>query len=576
MMKRKISAVVLLFTAFLLSANSQKWYAVSSSQWKTVNALSHYAGVSGPSSGGPVTQSQLFSAIERSSAVLSPSDEFLLYTLSLFEEGEAAVSDGKGELRFSLSLSPEAYLKTGKAEEESIEWDKDREWFIAPSRKRSPLFSILLDFSLLDSVYGVFDYNFSRDEFQDGIWNVPFSTNISSVHTESYPYNAGVAFGGNFWSVMALRGKASQGEGITGNTAVGDNYDYQEFVKGSFYTGFMGFYLRITNFDSSHDTSLTSNPYSLMSPRFSGYRQLRHEEQIEFMIAENLRISASLINLLDTTSGFDIRLLNPFSVIHNMFNYTDHTIFESNNMLTADISWTPIRKWNIYFQFTLDQAQSRGEVESYGEKLDPDAFAYLMNITYSDFVEEGVLSMYLEGVYTYPGMYLNSKYYRSASDSTIVSENTGLNAWSQDWLMGYWRGGGSYGDVKYSGYIWGPDALVVSLGGEYVRKNFSLETSLMYMAHGEKGRGRNLNAYTFDGIDSPSTYRTMAPSGIVEHTALLSLTGSYGINEYVSLSLGGAYSYMWNAGNTEGKEKGSLALCFGCTFSYDVPPLLRR
>jgi len=573
--------LILIFNFVTIFANSQTYYAVSSLEWKSVNALCHYAGVVGPTSNGPVTKGQLELALDRVEDVVGKNDSFLLAVYELLEEAEPTVTDSIGAITISGDVNLEGYLELGdlslpqRATDGSY-LDYDSGWFIASAKERKPLFGVGASFTFLDNAYAVFDYNFSRDMISpDNIWGSRFSSNISLNHTESYPYNAGLSLGNSYLNFMAARGSVSLGEGYTGNTAIGDNFDYQEFARVSLFSPFLSVSLRLTSFDSSHSSYLNDNPYALVSPRFSDYKQLRHEVGFEAMFFKNFRLTFSLLNLLDTTSSFDIRFLNPFIVLHNMFNYKEHTIYEANNMLTGDISWTLGRKWNLYFQLTMDQTQSKGEQEAYGEILDPNAFGYLFNISYSDYISNGILNIYSEFVYNDPGMYLNSKFYKAQNDNTITAENTGLYSWSQDWLLGYWRNSKG-NDVHYAGYKYGPDCIVFSIGGEYRKALYSLKSSILYMVHGEKGRGNKLNNYTFDGINSRATFNSKAPYGIIEHTLLLSLESSVNVNENVSFSLGGAWSSIFNYLNEKGRNKNSLQLVFGVTVKTSIPTILSK
>ena len=583
MIKRKFLflCILLIFSLATLYANSQTYYAVSSLEWKSVNALCHYAGVVGPTSNGPVTKGQLQLALDRVEDEVGKNDVFLVAVYELLQEAEPTVTDSVGSITIKGDVNLEGYLELGdlslpQRAKDSSYLDYDSSWFIATSKERKSLFDVGASFTFLDNAYAVFDYNFSRDMIEpDDIWGSRFSSNVSLKHTESYPYNAGLSLGNSYLNFMAARGCVSLGEGYTGNTAIGDNFDYQEFTRLSLFSPFLSVSLRLTSFDSSHSSKLNDNPYALISPRFSGYKQLRHEVGFEAMFFKNFRLTFSLLNLLDTTSASDIRFLNPFIVLHNMFNYTKDNIFEANNMLTGDISWAIGKKWNLYLQFTMDQTQSKGEQEAYGEKLDPNAFGYLFNISYSDYISNGILDIYSEFVYNDPGMYLNSKFYKSQDDNTITVEDTGFYSWSQDWLLGYWRSSKG-NDVHYAGYKYGPDCIVFSIGGEYRKTLYSLKSSILYMAHGEKGRGDNLNNYTFDGIDSRATFNSKAPYGTVEHTILLSLESSININENVSLSLGGAWSCVFNHLNEKGRNKDSLQLVFGVTVKTSVPTILSK
>ena len=166
-------------------------------------------------------------------------------------------------------------------------------------------------------------------------------------------------------------------------------------------------------------------------------------------------------------------------------------------------------------------------------------------------------------------MYLNQKYYDNGRITQHIKEEP---CWSQDFLLGYSRTESSgKDDMAFSGYIYGPDAIVLAFGGEYYIPNkLNVTSRVIFMAHGEKGRGTDKNNYNFSGLDSKETINTLSPTGVVEHTFAISVECNWTISEFVSLYGGAAYSYRWNYRNEKGRNVGNLQTAFGVKLSYTV------
>lgn len=585
-------------------ANAQKYYSISSQEWHLVNQLCHYAGVAGPSSNGPVTQAQLELALERAERHLSQDNELLAFAKEKLEAKGLVYGDDLGTVSLLGVLSPEVYFQTGSPYgsngEEKPEYAIDQDWFIKGQKDRRPA-SLVLENTIGGFFYGrmVLDYkqkaSYAWEE--SSYWNDPvhFSLLGASSH-QNFPLDAGISLGVAGFSLVLGRGSVSLGEGYTGNTAIGDNYEYQEFMKLGFYTKRTSVFLTLTNFDSSRDTfggklvyyesgeepryklvyepvgRVIDKPWKLKATGFSDYRELRHSVTYEVVPMDSFKMSLSFITLIDTNTAFDFRYLNPFMVMHNYYNYHEETTLEANNMISVDVSWSFLKKWSLYAQVTMDQFQIPGEAEGYlgFGYTEPNAFGGLLNISYTDILAGGLFNVYAETVYNMPGMYLNSKFYDKDGNITqykYVNHKDGdinRRCWSQDFLLGYSRTESNDPDLAYSGYKYGPDCFVVSVGGTYEKPlEYSITSALMYMMHGEKGRGGNVSNYTFDGIDGIDDVNRIALTGIVEHTFCVSLEGSYSILPWLSVAGGAAYSYRWNFRNEVGRTFGNLQAYIG-------------
>ncbi len=561
--------VLLSFPLFFLDAASsgQRYYAVSSLEWRSVNEICRYAGVAGPSSFGPVTSDQLLIALERAEKVLPSDNPFLLDVKKRLESEDVIYRDDIGSLGYSAFLSPSAFFQSsepyGPDGSYAPAWAYDSDWFIASHTTRKSAAEASLVFTLHDALYGRFTIPY-RQKVSDSMesaaicWNELFHTNVwGSRIVQNFPFDAGISLGQRGMSLIIGRGKVSLGEGYTGNTAIGDNYDYQEFMKAGFYTRNTSVFLNLTSFDSSRSVN---NPWETRISSFSGYRNMRHSAVYELIFSDRAKISLGLLSLLDTDTAFDFRYLNPFMVLHNMYNFHESGILEANNLITFDFSWTPLRKWNVYFQVSVDQIQIPGEAAGYIEDFgytDPNAIGGLLNLSYTDIIRRGMLNLYGEIVYNMPGMYLNSKYYDE--NGNVTQKKTGKYCWSQDWLTGYHREEEGSSDMSCSGYRYGGDCLVLSLGSSWrVPSEWSLSSSALYMAHGRKGRGTDALNYTFDGIDTLDTIFQTSLTGTVEHTLVFSLEGSVRIWSDWVFSAGAAYSSRWNYRNTDGLTNSNI------------------
>lgn len=592
-MKYILSTFLVLLLCFLpLSANSQKYYSVSSTEWQRVNELCHYAGVVGPASNGPITRGQLQLALDRAESSLSSDNPLLIEIRNLLKDENNIINDDISGFSFKATLTPEAYIQSNKGEK--AVYDLDEDWFVKNQRERRAA-TIKIEGNIRNYLYSrfVLDYKQNISNYSNySYWNDNFHLSFCGFDMlKNVPLDCGFSLGTKEANLIIGRGKVSLGEGYTGNTAIGDNYDYQEFLKAGFYTKNISVFVTLTSFDSSHKVGL--KPYEVLSARFSDYQELRHAASYEVVIGEKVKTSLTFISLLDTNNSFDFRYLNPFMVMHNYFNYHEETILEANNMITLDLSCSFAPKWNIYSQITMDQFQVKGEAEGYTGfgYTEPNAFGGLINLSYTDIVNKtDILSLYGELVYNMPGMYLNTKYYlpRTCKDVTYYNgEVTQYNhdrsnpsvkyterCFSQDYLLGYKRTESNYDDTAYSGYIYGPDCFVSTIGMSWRKPSvFSLSSSVMYMAHGEKGRGEDEANYTFDGIGSLSDVNRIALTGTVEHTLVIKAEAEVQLLSYLSFTLGGAYQYRWNYRNKADLSFSNLQLYIGlklASFDFSV------
>ena len=423
-MKRFFLCFIMVFASLVLvfsSSIDQKYYPVSSHEWTMVNDICHIAGVPGPSSNGPLTSYQLSLALDRAENELGTSNPIIGYVRTILGKTDSLYEDEIGSVSLKLEVDGEAYMQSNGNGLSSDAFDQDSDWFIRNYRERPAFLSLTLENTIGDFLYSRLVIMGKQKQYSgDDYWNDNTHFGFTGARfSQNFPFDAGLSLGTNGFFVITGRGRVSLGEGFTGNTAIGDNYDYQEFMKLGYYTKNTGVNLTLTNFDSSRDivkdaTVHITSPYSVQNSKFSGYRELRHSAEYEMTLFDKVKFSLAFITLLDTDTAFDFRYLNPMMILHSMYNFHDGNILEANNMIFVDFSWAVAKKLNLYFQVTMDQFQITGEADGYTATYgytDPNAFSFLMNLSYTDMIKDGIGRVFAEAVYTAPGMYLNQKYY---------------------------------------------------------------------------------------------------------------------------------------------------------------------
>ena len=235
-----------------------------------------------------------------------------------------------------------------------------------------------------------------------------------------------------------------------------------------------------------------------------------------------------------TDSPFDFRMLNPMMIVHNWCNNKESISWESgngdelNNVMGFELEYAFYPGFLASAQVLIDQFRLPVEKTS----TVPSAFGLLGNVMYVTALGNGSLESHVELAYTSPYLYLNYK--------TL----DGNDMYMLDHIVGYSFGNGSPAEVSYSGYGYGPDALVISLGSDYLSYDgWTAGGSLTYMAHGEYGKESWRKMNNRDDAD-PST-----PSGIVEHTLALEINGSYALLDNLKLTAGLYASMKWNYHN---------------------------
>ncbi len=573
-MLKKVSLflLILLLTLSAISANSQKGYMISSDAYQKVSKLCMLYGVAGPSSAAPVSGSELLIALDR------------INTSNLNEEAAKEIkelyrsieNENEEDFTFSskLTISPELYLQTAKDNAIASE-----DW-ILPYRDRKDAMKLSMEILVDDYIYG--EFAFGIKEWYLNQFSKNFHYNIPALNGEelqrSVPDVAGISIGSEHSHLYIGRNRQSLGNGYSGNLMVGDNFYFQNFGKFSIHTKPFTYNLSITYFDRQKNTAISD--YNTKAGRnggtqlenfgFSGPQQIRVIQNYQMTFFDKLTLSLNFGNLFDTDNAFDLRMINPFMFMHNLFNFTsynendygDGAKVEANNHASLALSYAFYPSWNLYTEIMIDQFQLAGEKSSTAIEP-PNAIGALLNVSNTTKAGCGFLQSYAEVVYTSPNLYLNEKY-TDANNSITSHDKASYDYyyWNQDLILGnsIWWGN----DISYSGYVYGPDTILAEIGSKYETDIFSVGAKIRYKAHGEQGirviTNQNQTIHHADSVWNLNL------TGTVEHAVSLMLNGSWNITPSISINGAIAQHIITNYKNEEGAKLSNSQFTLGLVF----------
>ena len=579
---------ILLFSVFsieLFASNLQKTYTVNDEIYRRVDTLCREAGVLGPSSFSPMSGRVLQIAldrIDRSSLPENLKEEFD-YLYNTVTENDVLFDFGVFKANINIGVN----LQFNFAEydkfvftSESDEWYalNHRNEVLIPYRYDDPSLSLYPqlyfgdavflegDFAIRNNPYRMYESSFGWLMTGTGGKFAFFAFGQNSGLASELPYKAGLSVGNDYVSFIMGRYPHSMGNGISGNLVVGDNFTYQEVAALSFVSNYFTYNMSLTRFDQQIQAngvvkdgdgnivnSFDNNQTIISRNEFQGPQQFRVVHRFDLNLFDKFRLAVNLGTIYNG-SAFDLRFFYPFVLSHNYYNYTNELekeyFDEANNIMGLEVEFVPYKGFTIGGQFVLDQSQVYFEDQT-GV---PPAYGAMVNIKYSQAALGGVFNAWLEGVYTNPYLYLNGK----------IDED-GLIDYNLDYIVGY---AAQYlSDYGYSGYVYGPDAIVLTTGTEYISSDsvWKAGVNLMYKVQGEKGlkhRYYDIRTTIIDMgnaviEDDPDIFmNSSTPTGgwnQAEHLLKIAFFGNYNFYDYnLELFAAAAFDSYFNYNHVKG------------------------
>lgn len=571
---RTITLIALLFCVIcqLSAVNTQKQYTNQSKEYILTKQLCLLAGVSGPSTATPISGDELLIALDRiNPATLSTESREKYYKLKAsIKEPDNLISYGVFNATTEPSINFETYIQTSDNPELS-----NQDWLVK-YKDRLDMITLPVEIGISDYFYGEAEVELAKQFYNYGHgFSQYFSTNYSLDMQKSMPYVADAVIGTPYLHLFVGRNTQSIGNGYTGNLMLGDNFLFQDFTKFSIHTSPFTFNLSLSFFDTQKNSEIGKqweygDGTQLNNFSFSGPQQIRIVQNYQITLFKKATVYINFGSLFDAQNGFDLRMLNPFIILHNYFDYTsfngnnygDGAAIEANNHMSFALDYTFLPGWKVYFEAMIDQFQLAGEHSSIAVEP-PNAFGLLLNFTNISEIDGGYLTSYIEGVYTTPNLYLNEKY----TDGTTISHDNvdgryNQYYWNQDLILGnsIWWGN----DISYTGYQYGPDTIVVEIGNEYEKDTWLIGGKLHFRMHGEQGiqfhKNQHSNIYNSDSVWN------IGLTGDIEYSLIAQIYGEWSPMDYLTFRANIAHIEQFNYRNNPGNYFQNTQFVFGIIF----------
>ncbi len=540
-MKRIILLPIILLCLSSLSAASQTLYYQDSYEYSQIRLLAQASGTVGPSTAVPITESELEAAFNRISPENLP--ERLRNTYYELSSTFTKMDDKKFAFSYPLLFSPMFFLSSDEGE--------NRESFFLSYKDEKPLISIGIKAWFADNIFieSALPITNAPSENSIPFANFSFLMGMDSGIFRSMPLYARGSIGNDFVSLVIGRTRQGMGSGISGNLLLGDNFTYQEFFSLKLISDPFTYNISITHFDNQDENG------SMLEASFSGKQQTRVVHRFDVNFLGKVRAVMNFSTLFYSNNSFDLRWLIPFNIQHSYYNYSENPIIagndEANNLLSLELELSIAKNLFASFQMALDQFMLPNEKEK--PVSVPNAFGFLANISYLLPTESSDHTFFAEAVYTMPYLYINPKY---NSDN-----NPNYN---YDYQLGYYQRE-ALSDIQYSGYTYGPDAIVGLLGYEYDNHELAVKTrtTLTCIVKGESSPEK---AYSDNEFYSPDRNNT-TPTGIPQLSIKLKEELNYklGIAEFF---FGAEVSFIFNYEHEKGEFKNLFQSYAGVTLAY--------
>lgn len=314
--------------------------------------------------------------------------------------------------------------------------------------------------------------------------------------------------------------------------------------------------MTIASFDSNEGT-MAKAENSLDFSRWDDYHPevLNHRLSINFFNKVTFTLTEGVMNYTNNAAG-TVQMLNPFNILHNQFTFRNHRI---NNYFAIELDVAICSGLSTHFEFIGDQIQLPFE----SVDTTPNSYGLLLNFAYSFSIKESLATVYLEGVYTSPSLYLKDDKKANGDQIYGPEDVVAYDHRHTDLIFGNKMTG--YDDFQYMGYKYGPDTIAVSTGFELVNETTTFTSYVLFMVQGEN----RINKDTKDvprapvlGQEESKFIFTPYLTGdhVPQYTLICFANYETKLTNYLAVRVGIATDNRWNYENAKGVSYSNLEI----------------
>ena len=596
-MKSKSLFLLLLIIPFYIFTQTQiqdKLFYADSSEYNDLKLLYAEQEKVTPATVFPITAKEMINLLNNIDENKLSGAYVSLYT-NLYDSLQITQKEAPG-LAVGVALSTELYLQTNPQDFGGLDFDSrddilDETTGIYPDTSVKSEYghrltkeeNLLYDFSDKKAFFN-FPFAFSFSPWVFGHFNVrlknartfyfdKFSPSFNEYLSHNgmfdvqyldlnFPDRAFFAVDGPYFNVLLGRTGSGWGVGKSGNLLLGDHLDYYDNARIRFFNDYFSYTYQLTSFDTffEHTPSSVSEDSDGNKDNDLFADEMRYfvSHRFEGRIFDRITIALSE-GAMTQTETFFLQSLSPLALLHNQYNYGI-----SNVSMAIDVEAYIGKGFNTHFQWISDQMSVEQEIKFMQNFIEPSAYGWIAGISYENLfmVHDTPLkySSFLEFVLTDPYLYLEKgqpdqyAYYRAFdTEFSNINMGDGNNTASPIRKI-----------AKPIGYVYGPDAIVVTFGNSIQFDKWAISPYLTYFLAGENNRALNYDI----GFDALA--ETTPTGSVFEHNIIAETFISYKAFSFLEAysHLGGIYSI--NHRNVQGKNAFDFQLTIGCTLQYDV------
>lgn len=468
---------------------------------------------------------------------------------------------------FDLSLTPELYWKT----------NENTDWSFSKYLEDYPV-KLPVKLGVSDHLYIDGDFFLGKNAAQAALptsfTNVPVSAaDIDNLFPNYANVNGAFSFDSFGFNIQMGRSDLTLGKTLTGSLIYNSTFETNAYVTAGIWTQNVRLAFTFAQVD------------------FKRYLNL-HQFQVK--VLPNLKLGALEGQLI--YGDPELRFFNPLMVLHNFFPSDDFIYYLDDMDSLYDVNYcaylglfadyAPVNNIRLYFLFAMNEMQLPSELASEYGRLLPDSFGIQTGAdAYFQAPGGGKWKLNVEGVYTTPFMYIKQdprwSMLRQRYDR-IWSTRTG-NDTIDSWL----------------GTPFGPDCIAADIRFTYDKcGEYSCGIEYLMKMKGEidfdtlkepKVQGNRFSAdkdysgkyysnyypsvryyYTGTGSleESEALARAHLPTGIIETTHKVSLTGSYIFNKGIKVTGKTSYVFVLNSGHESGNFQHGAEFAIAAEFTF--------
>jgi hypothetical protein len=496
-----------------------------------------------------VTVAQMERCLEQIDAELLSESGLVIYNrLAEYLKSDPALSLQSDAISFwfDAALQPELYYKSN-----------EQNLWIYNAHARNPVLQLPWGFSLGNWITAEMELYLGQNEYaaalHDNYVNIPLDPVAQTdIH---FPKRAYISAGLPVGAASGFNLVIGVGDNFFGRTRTG-SIVVSEYLERTVYA-------QLSVYSPSFKYTTQVMQYEVNKYHYMHYIHIRPHRMVSLSLAEGVMVNAPL----------ELRFLNPFTIFHSYESYKTYTDYNNDvvnggddqvkdqnghsrigSYFGAKLEFQPIRNLRFYGLFVMDVLNRPMKTTNWMDGLYPDTIGFQAGTEFSHPVQGGYLEFGLEGVYTYPYLYVMSD-----KGWSFYKEVPELD--KKDFALRYWTGT-PFGPDTIAGTFW---------AGFRSSSNWYGGFSFTFSAQGKRSE---LSIFFFF-LDAQHTYRssnlvydvTVPPTGIPVFTYTASLRGEYSPRKRLSLALQPGYRVMVNAKHIEDRTEHGFEIAFSLRYT---------